>query len=229
MFIRPNSRGRSMGKGFLITATDTGVGKTFIGCCLMQAFSDMGLSVFPFKPVETGCEPEPQDALNLLKHASINLKLNEVCPYTFKEPLAPMVAERIEEKKIDISKIEKLYRNALKRFDIVMVEGAGGLLVPITGRFTYADLANLLNLPLIIVARSKLGTINHTLLTVRLAQAQGLKVMAVILNQYEGKDTAEKTNPEVINELSHIPVFRVPIMEEPAPLTEIAEFIHANL
>ncbi len=218
-----------MGKGFLITATDTGVGKTFIGCCLIKSFSQMGLSVFPFKPVETGCTPIPQDALSLISQCPYKIELKKVCPFTFKEPLAPMVAEELEGKKIDIFKIKNLYNEALREYNIVMVEGAGGLLVPITERITYADLANLLDLPLVIVARSKLGTINHTLLTVRVAQAQGLKVVSIILNRYKGEDTAEKTNPEVIEKLCRIPVFKIPEIKEPQPLKKLAEFIYESI
>ena len=218
-----------MGKAFMITGTDTGVGKTFIACCLIESFKKMNFSVFPFKPIETGADPDPEDAKRLINHSGIKADLNKVCPFRFRYPLAPMVAERIEGLKINIEKIKEIYEEAFKNYDIIIAEGAGGLLVPITEKITYADLAVYLNTPIVVVAKSKLGTINHTLLTVRMARAYGLKVVCVILNKFEGKDIAERTNPETIAELTNTKVFTVSDMRKPYPLMEIAEFIYENL
>ncbi|BAT72088.1 dethiobiotin synthetase [Thermosulfidibacter takaii ABI70S6] len=218
-----------MGLAFLVTGTDTGVGKTYVARGLIKAFVAKGLVTLPFKPVETGCLDYPMDGRALVEAAQCNIKDEEVVPLLFKEPLAPAVAEKIEGKRIDLHFLTEKFLQLKKKSDILVIEGAGGLLVPVTGKFTYADLANLWDLPLVVVARSKLGTINHTLLTLRVARAQGLKVLAVVLNGYEGADVAERTNPEVIEELGDIKVFLIGKSDEPPALTELAEYVYENL
>ncbi len=218
-----------MGKAFLVTGTDTGVGKTFISVGLIKAFREMGIDVVPFKPVETGCPEYPIDGRALKEAAEVDLKDDEVVPYLFREPLAPAVAEEVEGRIIDLSVLEERFDALKARSELVVVEGAGGLLVPVKERVTYADLANMWNLPIVIVARSKLGTINHTLLTLRVARAQGLKVLCVVLNEYEALDIAERTNPGVIESLGDCKVFLVGKHEGPPVLRDIAEYIYESL
>lgn len=219
-----------MTKAFLITGTDTGIGKTFIGRCLIKTFKEMGLKVAPFKPVETGVEKGiPQDAMTLLEESGLQIPIEMVVPYCFEEPCAPLVASRKEKTKISITKIIEAYSNLIREYELVIVESAGGLLVPITENITYAELAKLLNVPILIVARSKLGTINHTLLTLRVAQAYGIKVISVVLNQFEGSDYAEKNNPDIIEELSGTKVFTVQNLKEPKPLKDLGRFIYENI
>ncbi len=224
-------KGVDVGRAVLITGTDTGVGKTYVACGLIRGFKRLGLRVFPYKPVETGCPEYPADGRLLRETAGLSVPDGDVVQYLFREPLAPAVAERIEGKSIDPFAIVSRIRELEGLYDVVVVEGAGGLLVPVTGRITYADLANMLGMPLVVVARARLGTINHTLLTLRVARSQGLRVLAVVVNGYEGRDTAERTNPEVIEDLGNCRVFVVPKgdPELPPELTEIARFICEGL
>ncbi len=215
--------------GIFITGTDTGVGKTFVACGLIKGFREMGLRVVPFKPVETGCPDYPMDGRALIEASGIDLSYDLVVPYLFREPLAPSVAARLEGRQIDLCFIKERFKKLESMGDLVVVEGAGGLLVPIAGRFTYADLAVFLDLPLIVVARSKLGTINHTLLTLRVARAYGLKVLGVVLNMYEGADTAERTNPDVIKELGGCEVYLVERCDEVPTLKRLAEAVYEGL
>ncbi len=219
-----------MGKAFLITGTDTGIGKTFIGRCLIRYFTEINLRVVPFKPIETGVfNDQPEDGLTLLKEAKIEEDLDRVVPYRFELPASPLVASRKEGKPIDLTRIVETFNQLKSRYDLVMVEGAGGICVPITQSITYLELAKILNIPAVVIARSKLGTINHTLLTVRIAKTYGIRIIAVILNQYEGLDYVEKTNPKVIEELENIKTFVVEALKEPKPLKEIGEYILANI
>ncbi len=134
--------------------------------------------------------------------------LDTINPVYLKHPLAPSVAARLENRRIDLHKIRTAYRHLAADFRPLLVEGAGGWLVPIRRNYLVADLAVDLGLPVIIIARLGLGTINHTLLTVRAVQQRGLPVAGVILNDTVGgrKTVAEKTNPDVIRQLAGVPL-----------------------
>ncbi len=173
---------------YFVTGTDTGVGKTTFGLALLRAAAARGLSTAAMKPAETGCEdrPEgdryPQDASSLLITSTLRVDLDVVCPFRLREPLAPAVAARLEGTEIALDEIERSFRYLVKMApDLLVVEGAGGLLVPLTETMTMADLAAALALPLIIVARDSLGTINHTLLTASRARSSGLEIAGVVL------------------------------------------------
>jgi dethiobiotin synthetase len=133
--------------------------------------------------------------------------LDLVCPYRFEQPLAPAVAASFENSAVDMGRIRDIFRETNQSYDIVLVEGAGGLLVPVTAQHFMADIAHLLEIPVLVVARLSLGTINHSLLTIRQAQACGLTVAGIIFNQTEpASGTAEQTNPDIIHRYSGIPV-----------------------
>ncbi len=196
-----------MGKALMVTATDTGVGKTVVAGGLAVGFRRMGLQTGVFKPAESGVVGEPLDALFLKMCSNTPRSLEEVVPYTLREPLAPAVAAEREGVGIDLVLIGGRFRKWIEAYPITLVEGAGGLLVPLTGSFTYADLARWLDLPLLIVSRPSLGTINHTLLTVRVARAMGLRVLGVVISGYpEEPGVAEETNPAVIERMGHVKV-----------------------
>lgn len=199
-------------KGFFITGTDTGVGKTFVTAGIVSTLREKGVNVGVMKPVETGCPEkdgklEPQDALYLKNAAGVSDELDLISPYRFKAPLAPTVASRVEGKIIELNKIKECYYKLASRHSIMFVEGAGGLLAPINENETVADLIKLLNLPLIIIAASRLGVINHTLLTVRYAQSVGIEVKGIILN-YPALSIEEtlSANQAEIKRLANIPV-----------------------
>ena len=191
-------------RGLFITGTDTGVGKTFVTAGLARLLSDRRLRVGVMKPVETGCarhgdELVPADATRLLAAAGGDQDLSSVCPYRFEAPLAPDMAARQAGRSLDPGAILEGFRTVAGSHDVVLVEGAGGLLVPIWERYTMADLAADLGLPLLVVAASRLGAVSHTLLTLEHARFRGLPVAAYILNQLTGDpDDAMSTNADLL-------------------------------
>lgn len=196
-----------MGKALLVTATDTGVGKTVVTGGLAVGFRRMELVPGIFKPVESGVVGEPLDGLFLKRCSATSRPLEEVVPYRLAEPLAPAVAAERAGVRISLEVIKARLEDWRQAHPVTLVEGAGGLLVPITGAFTYADLARWLDLPILVVARPSLGTINHTLLTVRLARAVGLRVLGVVISGYPGEPgVAERTSPEVIERMGDVEV-----------------------
>ncbi len=200
-------------KPLFITGTDTGVGKTHIGASLSAFLSvSKGLNVGVMKPFESGLAKRDKDSLPwdaiCLKEASGSTDdLDMVSPYTFEAPLAPEVAAMIAGVSIDLDVLDKIYRTILAGHDVTIVEGAGGILVPIKDGFFYLDLIKRWKAPVIVVSRLGLGTINHTLLTCRYLKSHDVPVIGVILNDTEGAgDLAAKTNPEVLKHYLDVPL-----------------------
>lgn len=199
--------------GIFITGTDTGVGKTTVAAGLAGALKHRGYSVGVMKPVQSGAGVKnnrlySQDAEILIAAAGSNDDEALVCPYLFREPFAPCVAAEMEGKTIDIEVIKNSYKELERRHDIVIVEGAGGIAVPIKGSFLVSDLILHLNLPAIIVSRAGLGTINHTFLTAEYAKARRIPVIGVIVNDYRG-GIVEQTNPEMIAKLTGVQILGI--------------------
>jgi dethiobiotin synthetase len=192
-------------KTLLVTGTDTGVGKTFVTCAIAHALRGRGRRVSVMKPVETGVDDEPEDALRLRIAAADIAPLDVICPYRFRAPLAPAVAARAENRRIDVDRLVALVRERAAAADVLLVEGAGGLLVPIDGSVTFADLAATCNLPVLIVAANRLGTVNHTALTARVATAAGLTVRGFVLSQPDVRtDESGTSNAEEISRLTSL-------------------------
>lgn len=203
-------------KGIFITGTDTGVGKTYVARLIAGELRRQGLDVGVMKPAETGCAARsgsmvPSDALLLMKAACSHDSLDLVNPYRFPKPLAPAVAASIAGKKISPGKIISAFRKLSSRHDITLVEGAGGIMVPLTGAYCYLDLAADLGLPVLIVARPGLGTVNHTLLTIAVLRKRGLEIAGVVMNHGTPGKTgmAEKTNPGLIKKLSGVEILGI--------------------
>jgi dethiobiotin synthetase len=189
-------------RGLFVTGTDTGVGKTVVAAALARVARRRGLRPVPWKPVETGCEPDPLDALALARAADAGLELSEICPYPLRLPAAPLLAARTAGLRIDVDGLVER-AEALGARGFLIAEGAGGLLVPYAEGVTTADLAARLGLPLLVVARTALGTINHTALTVREARRAGLALAGVVLNKTTAAaDPHEAANAELIAELT---------------------------
>ena len=210
-----------MGTGIFITGTDTGVGKTLVACGLAALLRESGYKVGVMKPAETGCEERdgklfPQDAFYLKEASGCAEPLEKICPYRLKEPLSPSVAAERSGVKIDISLLEKIYGEISSAHDITLVEGAGGLLVPILPSFTYADLAKLLKLPLLVVAANRLGAINHLLLTLEHASCLGLRVLGYVFNRLTSEPSlAADTNQEALLSLTAVPCLgEIPYIED---------------
>jgi dethiobiotin synthetase len=194
-------------RGLFITGTDTGVGKTVVAAGLVASLRNSGVDIGVMKPIETGFSLRFSDAFFLKRMAGISDPLENICPYRFKFPLSPYTAAQLEKASIRLDKIRQAYRRLLMKHQAVFVEGAGGLLVPLTRKMTMADLALRLDLPLLIVARTSLGTLNHTLLTVEVARRRGVKVAGVIFNHLvQRRGLAERTNPSVIKDFLSVPI-----------------------
>lgn len=219
--------------GIFVTGTDTNVGKTAVAAGIAGALRNKGYSVGVMKPVQSGAALRngklySQDAEFMIKAALANDEEGLVCPVLLKEALAPGVAAKMEGKNIDIELIKNAYIELEKRHDIVVVEGAGGIAVPLKDSFLISDLVSLLGVPAIIVARAGLGTINHTFLTVEHAKNSGIPIIGVIINTpylntgINKGGLAEETNPEVIEELTGVPVLGI-IPHDPEISTEAGE------
>ena len=194
-------------KGLFITGTDTGVGKTLVGAGLVASLRDSGMDIGVMKPIETGFSLRTSDAVFLKSMAGVSDPLESITPYRLKHPLSPFAAAQIEKVSIRFEKIARAYEGLLQNHQALLVEGAGGLLVPITRENMMADLALYLKLPLLIISRTGLGTINHTLLSVEVARQRGVEVAGVIFNHLgPRKGLAERTNPSVIRHFLDVPV-----------------------
>lgn len=176
------------GRHFLITGTDTGIGKTTVSCALAAALSRRGIRIGVHKPIETGCADGDgvlvaADA-ERLKYFSGSLEpLERICPVRARAPVAPVVADRREALRLSLADLAGGARQLLAAHDVCLVEGAGGLLVPITDDTTFADLARECDLSLIVVVGNRLGALNHAMLTLDWARLQGLSIGGYIVNQ----------------------------------------------
>ncbi len=172
-------------QGVFITGTDTGVGKTLVTAALARCLVRRGLDVGVMKPIETGYRSDgpPSDAGLLQEAAQSSDPLDLVSPCRFAQPLAPLSAALQDQRAVDIAAIERAFGQLRSQHDIVLVEGVGGLLVPLTAGFTVRDLMVRLSLPAIVVGRTALGGINHALLTLESLSSVGLPVTALVMNQ----------------------------------------------
>ncbi len=214
-----------MRKGIFITGTDTGIGKTVVAGGLAIALKKRGINIGVMKPFETGLSQkngdwELQDGKFLKKIAGLTENDYLITPFRFNQPLAPYAAAELENIKIDLNKVYHSFSELKTRYQLILVEGAGGLLVPVKKDYLFANLAKDLNIPIIIIARPGLGTINHTLLTIKAAQSYGLEIIGIIFNHYNNSIStmAEKTSPKLIKEFSGIPVLgEIPFLSDINP------------
>ncbi|TFG97805.1 MAG: dethiobiotin synthase [Myxococcales bacterium] len=174
-------------RGLFVSATYTGVGKTLVACELIRRLRSRGIDACGMKPVETGVsEDGPLDALALHAASGGGDPLEDVCPQRFALPAAPIVAAEAEQRCVDLKALQDAFRRLSARHECVIVEGAGGLSVPLTPALDMAGLAAELGLPVLVVARARLGTINHTLLTLDALRAHALRPAGVIVSRGEG-------------------------------------------
>lgn len=191
-----------------VVGTDTGVGKTLVSAALLGLLCERGLHPAAFKPCETGCGRRGAlDALALRKASGASDDIEDVCPYRFREPVAPAVAAAAEGRRVDFAALERAFRRLCARGRPVILEGAGGLLTPLAGELTLADLLVRLRLPAVVVARDALGTLNHTALTVEALRHRGVPVRGVVLNRTTPRDDGtSRTNSAWVSRMTGLPV-----------------------
>jgi dethiobiotin synthetase len=208
-----------------ITGTDTGVGKTLLTCGLTSALKRRGLGVAAMKPIETGVRADDplRDGARLARAAGGSFPLSVVAPIVLAPPLAPLIAAQRTGVPIDLVLLDQAVQAVSRYADALLVEGAGGLLVPIADYVSFATIFARWTLELIVVGANRLGVINHARLTVSVARASGLKVRAVVLNQLtrEAGDPSTVDNPRLISELEGVPVFELPWVAQPDDLDAV--------
>jgi dethiobiotin synthetase len=216
-----------------ITGTDTGVGKTYLSTVLLTLMRRRGMSVAAMKPVETGVKADDpaSDAMRLRDAAGAADPIERVRPVLLAEPLAPWVALARSGGTVDLAALDAAFAQLSEGRDAILVEGAGGLLVPLTRDMAYDGLFVGWGLDLVVIAGNRLGTINHTLLTVRAAHDTGLRVRGVVLNALgpEPGGIAERTNLEALAELLEpVPVLPFPWIRKDRPLDYAADIAEEN-
>jgi dethiobiotin synthetase len=200
---------------FFITGTDTGVGKTFFTCWLVRAWKAEGHAAAALKPISAG---DRDDALRLREAADSRLTLDEINPFHFREPAAPLFAARTENRSIDFTVVNREIEAVRSRFSHLAVEGIGGWRVPLAPGYDVRAWARDLDFPVVVVARATLGTLNHTLLTVESIRAAGLACAGVVVNAGPEEnsspdagspdlDFARRRNGALLRDLLGLPVF----------------------
>ncbi len=200
-----------MYKGIFVTATDTETGKTYVSCKIAEALEKSGINTGVFKPVSTG---DRNDAKALIKAAKIDENAETVTPVFFKNPMSPYGASlferRVSGRIFDLKKIDGAFKYFLNKYKFTVVEGVGGILVPLKQNFFVSDLIKKFNLPVIVVARFGLGTLNHTLLTVEKLKRDNQKILGVILSGKKNKnDISVKSNASIIKKITKLPILEL--------------------
>ncbi len=201
-------------KGFFITGTDTGIGKTVITAGLLGALRRCGTDAIAIKPIQSGGilrqgQLVSEDAGFYGAVTDLPYTSRQLNPICLQASLTPAVAAEIEGVTINLEIMLEHFRRISAEHQLTLVEGAGGLIVPLIGTsITVADLAVNMDLPLLVVARPNLGTINHTCLTVAYAKSRGLKVAGIIINRYDHQNpgVAERTSPGLIETMTEVPI-----------------------
>jgi dethiobiotin synthetase len=202
--------------GVFVTGTDTGIGKTFVTAYLLGILQRSGIKAVPYKPVQSGGRREAgilvaEDIEEYRLAANLPYQQDELCTYCLEEPVSPHLAAKISGVKIDKNRLVNQYLKLQKENDLVIVEGAGGLAVPLAENedefYLTKDLIRELNIPVLIVTHPSLGTINHSLLTAEYAKKNDITILGFIINNVsEEESLMEQDNVRMIENLSGVPV-----------------------
>lgn len=228
---QPSQNTLSRHSGIFMTGVDTNVGKTMLTAALGLALKRRASRVGVMKPIETGISqldsPHNADGIRLKQVLSLEDPSNLSTPYQFPNPLAPLAASRQANQTIDFNRIKNGYLELSQTYDILLVEGAGGVMVPLTEHHMVRDLISFLDLPCIVVCKPMLGGVNHTLLTLEALRNKKIRILAVIVNQTTPPTTdteqlqVESTS-QLIREFSNTPVVG-PVLFEPMLATDWEE------
>jgi dethiobiotin synthetase len=202
--------------GLFITATDTEVGKTVVAGAIANWFRKRRFRVGVCKPVATGCRHDregliSEDAEFLAHCADAEAPLDIICPQRFAEPLAPAVAAERAGRPLDWEAIDRALGESSGQSDVMIVEGVGGVMVPMDGKYLVRDVIQWLGLPAVVVARPGLGTINHTLLTLTALREAKIPIAGVVINRYPADNAGitEETNLRMIEKWAKAPLLTV--------------------
>ncbi len=206
-----------MSKGVFITGTDTDVGKTYVTGLILKIIRERSIDAIYYKSALSGGEYNqdkeeliPMDAKYVCEVAGVEEEFKNIVSYTLKTPVSPHLACEMEGVEISLHKIKRDVEELKKKYDFIICEGSGGLICPLykdkEDYLMLTDVIKEVNYPIVIVARSSLGTINHTVLTVEFAKAQGLDMRGIILNGYNPKDLVHRNNKETIEALTGIKI-----------------------
>lgn len=212
--------------GIFITGTDTGVGKTRVAAALLLALRERGEDAWPMKPIQTGGDDDLAVCLSLAGLRADDELRGRLGPYRFPLAASPHLAARAAGARIETPRIAATFRELAARHGPIVVEGAGGLLVPLDGGGTVmADLIGALEIPVLVVARAGLGTLNHCLLTVQELWRRGLPCVGLVLNSaVGGGDVVKRDNESTLRDwLKPLPVVTLPFDDRPTPDTRLAE------
>ena len=206
-------------KGIFITGTDTDVGKTYIGSRIVSSLYEAGVSVTPRKPIESGCdliggELQPNDAKQYHDAAKGRVPLADICPFRFEPAISPQRAARLVNQPININEVKQACLSNVSKNDFLVVEGAGGFYSPLCEDGLNAELAEALQLPVLLIANNQLGCINHILLSKEAIEKRGLEVMAIVLNKKNKSHDTAMNNADDLKTLVTVPVFMVGKEEE---------------
>jgi dethiobiotin synthetase len=192
---------------YLVTGTDTGVGKTFVTCGLLRFSRSKGIDSVGMKPICTG---DHNDVRQLLEACGSCEPEHLINPVWYRTPVAPYSASIIEDRLIDLGSIRDAFERLASRHSSILVEGAGGIAVPILAHYDFRDLARDLRLNVIIVAANRLGVLNHTRLTVEAIRAAGLRCSLIAMNSLQtDSDISQATNLSVLENLVDVPVLPI--------------------
>ncbi len=205
-------------KGIFISGTDTAVGKTFVAGGLAAVLKKRGVDVGVFKPFESGVTSGHEDYRYLKKMAGVDDPDDEICPYRFEEALAPAVAAERARREIDWCGVIDGFKTLATKHSFMIVEGCGGLCVPLAPGKTNIDLIHECGFSVLLVARLGLGTMNHTLLSLEYLKTQKISCIGVVLNQTtQEKGIAEETNPKALKDLGVNILEIIPFGKEASP------------
>jgi dethiobiotin synthetase len=192
---------------YLVTGTDTGVGKTFVTCGLLRFSRSKGIDSVGMKPICTG---DHNDVRQLLEACGSCEPEHLINPVWYRTPVAPYSASIIEDRLIDLGSIRDAFELLASRHSSILVEGAGGIAVPILAHYDFRDLARDLHLNVIIVAANRLGVLNHTRLTIEAIRAAGLRSSLIVMNSLQAdSDISQATNLSVLESLVDVPVLAI--------------------
>jgi len=216
-------------KGLFITGTDTGVGKTLVAGAIAKILTEKGIKVGPFKPIATGCKHDwegtvSEDTEFLAACANSELPLSTITPVGYVTAAAPIVSAAQEKRAIDFEAVRSAYNEIVRNSDFLIVEGIGGIRVPLTTKIDLLDLAAEFKLPVVILARPTLGTINHTLMTIDCLQAAELKIAGVIINGFDATKAtiAEESAEQIITRCSGVEIITVAPYDETVDIKDVS-------